>query len=872
MKTVEISYNPYKMTTKMFIDEIDVCEDSRYSDFKEFIEQGTPLQTWIEPIKRFEREDWKGFVNEISDASNNDEVKIIFSGRKIDFEDLQRAIKAQNDKREKRTRVKYTYEHKKKLDDEELSKNIEEVVSELKSDKFAKLVNTRTTEGLISKYNDLEQNYSIAKDSEFHIVLAGVYSSGKSTLLNTLIRHDVLPTSDNTCTSKNCRIKHDASLGRKISLTCYDDEGNIVVEKMIFKDDNSCKTLFEEISPINAINDVYAKVATMELGVDLSHLYPGGQSNDKFTIVLIDTPGMDSAKSSVDGINRHAEIALDAITDESKPMIILCAEATKYEDDSIGKFMRDVISHSKDDGGFNDRYLFLMNKSDSARYRANEDAEKSKLAFKNYLTDSKKWNIKGDEDELRELANNASKFEPRVFMTAALIAWGIFDGADHYSNEQLNDDSCYDLYEDVNSFINKVSRKNPNMLLSQYCDIPEYRKREINDKFEFAFSEDNLVEAARLQCGIECIEIAIQDYIERYAFPIKARDLLATFEDILIDVKGFTSGILADMEDTEKELGEKSSEREGVREEKTSAKEKIAALSEAKVRIKTQESELEKIQFDSTELGKATSNFQAEIERDSNIQFIRSHDKVETGQRSRQDVETEIREMVESVKKLFSNTLKKTNEKLVEIKKKHDGQIMEVYNHLQAVIGELEQVGALENGKFKFKDSVLWKMEFADLDSSKFLDQMINTVVDKRKEKQKVDNDKKWEWRYGGGFFKKLISFVMPDEVWETKYYDGSYNIGSLKSSIDNYLNQLDEDSAEMERKFREVLDNSKKRVKELISRLTKELEQYHTDIAEQDKRIKALSGSMGALTKEINKQKKVLSWLNGLEAKIKGE
>lgn len=112
----------------------------------------------------------------------------------------------------------------------------------------------------------------------------------------------------------------------------------------------------------------------------------------------------------------------------------------------------------------------------------------------------------------------------------------------------------------------------------------------------------------------------------------------------------------------------------------------------------------------------------------------------------------------------------------------------------------------------------------------------------------------------------------MPDEVWETKYYDGSYNIGSLKSSIDNYLNQLDEDSAEMERKFREVLDNSKKRVKELISRLTKELEQYHTDIAEQDKRIKALSGSMGALTKEINKQKKVLSWLNGLEAKIKGE
>ena len=871
MKIVEISYNPYKMTTKLFIDEIDVCKDSRYSKFKEFIEQGTPLQTWLEPIEHL---NWKGFVNEISDESNNDEVTIIFSGRDIDFRDLKQAIKTQNDKREKRTKVKYHYEHKKVLDDKKLSKDIDMVVSEIKSDRFAELVKTRTTEGLTNKYNALDKNYSIAKDSEFHIIVAGIFSSGKSTLLNTLIRHDVLPTSFKTCTSKNCRIRHDSTLGRKVSLTGYDAEGNIVVEKRIFEDDANCKSLFEEISPINSVNEVYSSVATMELGVDLTHLYPKSVSEDKFTIVLIDTPGMGSAKESTDDTNKHEEIAFDAISDERKPMILLCVEAKNYEDKKIGEFMRSVISNSKDDGGFNDRYLFLMNQSDAISYGPKDSADEAKVAFSKYLTDSSKWNIDGDDEELHDLAKDAEKFVPRVFMTSALIAWGIYNGADNYPVEVLKTDPLKrELRSNLNRFVENVTVfEDENLFLSRHCDIPEYRKEEINKKFEEAIENNDKILAAQLQCGVVSVEMAIQDYIERYAFPIKVRDLLATFEDILIDVKGFASGILADMEDAEKELGEKSSEREGVREEKTSAKEKIAALNEAKVRIKTQESELEKIQFDSTELGKATSNFQAEIERDSNIQFIRSHDKVETGQRSRQDVETEIREMVESVKKLFSNTLEKTNEKLVEIKKKHDGQIMEVYNHLQAVIGELEQVGALENGKFKFKDSVLWKMEFADLDSSKFLDQMINTVVDKRKEKQKVDNDKKWEWRYGGGFFKKLISFVMPDEVWETKYYDGSYNIGSLKSSIDNYLNQLDEDSAEMERKFREVLDNSKKRVKELISRLTKELEQYHTDIAEQDKRIKALSGSMGALTKEINKQKKVLSWLNGLEAKIKGE
>ena len=33
MKTVEISYNPYKMETHMFIDNIDVCRNDIYEKF-----------------------------------------------------------------------------------------------------------------------------------------------------------------------------------------------------------------------------------------------------------------------------------------------------------------------------------------------------------------------------------------------------------------------------------------------------------------------------------------------------------------------------------------------------------------------------------------------------------------------------------------------------------------------------------------------------------------------------------------------------------------------------------------------------------------------------------------------------------------------
>lgn len=50
MKTIEISYNPYKMITRILIDKVDVCKNDSYDKFKEFIQNKIPLQTWIEPF------------------------------------------------------------------------------------------------------------------------------------------------------------------------------------------------------------------------------------------------------------------------------------------------------------------------------------------------------------------------------------------------------------------------------------------------------------------------------------------------------------------------------------------------------------------------------------------------------------------------------------------------------------------------------------------------------------------------------------------------------------------------------------------------------------------------------------------------------
>lgn len=856
------------MTTKMFIDEIDVCESSEYDGFKWFIEQETPLQTWIEPIGHL---NWRGFVNEISDESNNDEVTIVFSGRDIDFRDLKHAIKTQNDKREKRTKVKYHYEHKKVLDDKQLSKDIDMVVSEIKSDKFAELVKTRTTEGLTNKYNALDKNYSIAKDSEFHIIVAGIFSSGKSTLLNTLIRHDVLPTSFKTCTSKNCRIRHDSTLGRKVSLTCYDNEGNVAVEKRIFDDDISCKMIFEEINPINSVNEEYSSVATMELGVDLSHLYPKSVSEDKFTIVLIDTPGMGSAKESSDDTNRHEEIAFDAISDESKPMILLCVEAKNYEDKKIGEFMRSVIANSKDDGGFNDRYLFLMNQSDAISYGPKDSAEEAKVAFSKYLTDSSKWNIDGDDEELHEIAKDAAKFVPRVFMTSALMAWGILDKAYLYTDDEINGDDFKDkLMDSTENFIKRVTlRKNKNLYLSTYCDIPEYRKEELNKKFEELMELGDNVRAAELQCGVVSVEMAIQDYIERYAFPIKVRDLLATFEDILIDVKSFAEGTLKELTDKEKEMGEKSGERKGARERKKGAEQNKAALEEAKQKAEKQMNELNKITFNSAALKSAIVDFKTEIEDNECVSFIRSNPVVKTGQKTRAEVETEISEITSSIKNAFNVAFVKISAKLKNMKNEHNEQITAIYDILKKIILDLEKSGILKQDNYDFKDGVLWKKLFSKIDSDQFANDIKEHVVDCTSE---VDNDKKWDWRYSRNPFKWIGSWFMSDTKKLPVPVDGYYETQVVKDQIDDYYNELKTKSDEMEEDFITGLENSKDKVRNLIADVLRELKNFTNDINAQAELIESLGGDIIALREEVKKRRQQYDWLNELESKIEGE
>ena len=112
----------------------------------------------------------------------------------------------------------------------------------------------------------------------------------------------------------------------------------------------------------------------------------------------------------------------------------------------------------------------------------------------------------------------------------------------------------------------------------------------------------------------------------------------------------------------------------------------------------------------------------------------------------------------------------------------------------------------------------------------------------------------------------------MDDYKTVTVDVDGYYETTEIRKSIDSYLLNLQRESTNMENSFKRVMDDSKRKVRDLINRLLTELTKFLEDIKTQEKRINAIGNSMEELGKEIEKNRATHEWLSELKKKIEGE
>ena len=487
-----------------------------------------------------------------------------------------------------------------------------------------------------------------------------------------------------------------------------------------------------------------------------------------------------------------------------------------------------------------------------------------------------RWGIASEEDEKR--IQEAAHFVPRIFPVTAIVASAIQRGADKYSGEELTKEPVKrTLCNRLEEFQKNVCRyTDSNYYLSQFCDIPAYRRVEMDTAFRKALKAGDIITATQLQCGLMSVECAIRDYIARYAYPIKVRDLLETFEDILTDVCSFKDSTVADIQRRIDKLGENDGARKEAEERKRLAAERSAKLEEAKKLIDAQLDKLDEIEFDAAAFGSACSKFQENIGADPIISNILQVKKISTGQKTAAEVQKEIEQTSAHIQSVFARVGKGTLSTLETLKRDYDRKLEEIFAVVTNIARELESADIFSMGGYDFRKNSNW-LQFSGLASSPdFEVQMKKGTVDRVNGYwDKRINGKKLNYQYSTGvfsLFKRAVSHFMPDykKVWIDEK-DGYYSTEGIQQELNKYFKNLAKDRDLTAKAFETMMTTSKENVKSLIGCMDTGLSNFVAEIEQQQEKYVALSGNRVRLEDEKEKLSRQCDWLNKLADKMEG-
>lgn len=242
-----------------------------------------------------------------------------------------------------------------------------------------------------------------------------------------------------------------------------------------------------------------------------------------FKLVIIDTPGTDSNESDDgEGHNADEDIALNAVFESNDDMVILSIKAGDVDSKGLSRLVGGISKKfDKESDVYNDRFLFVVNKCDLRPFTP-----------ENTTTDF----INRYRKKLKELTKNPS-FTPRIFPLCAVVPECQYAG--DISEPCLKAVSSFNKYiygGDIGfSSMKRHIDPNPNYYFARYCDVPQYKK----DWYEAQFNkikESDDGGALLIQSGFVCLEDAIKDYVERFAYPIRINRILRTYETIPVSV------------------------------------------------------------------------------------------------------------------------------------------------------------------------------------------------------------------------------------------------------------------------------------------------------------------------------------------------
>lgn len=465
MHEVFIKYNPYKLETEIKINGNLIAKDSELYP----LTNGRRMQEWI-----------VDFPANLRNMFNTREFKITFRGMALDYDDVKEAF---DDAKYEGILSKVDVNWVKTRDNDEIKNRVTEIFDALYNGEVAEL-----------KDECLKKQFDKINDAVFPVNVVATMSSGKSTLINALLGHKLMPYQNVACTAKITEITdNDADY---FEGEAFDKDGKRVSKRIE-------QLKYEDMEKFNNQEEVF------KIKIDGDIPFIDARTD---ILRLVDTPGPNNSLNQA-----HKEITYKALNSDSNNIIlyVLNAGAIGINDDAS---LLDYVAEQMRKGSkeIRDRFIFVINKMDEI------DPD----------TDNIEETIKEAKDYLSEHGIS----NPQIFPCSALVAFNLRTELKNVDISNLSPQEKKKLSVSAKmtkNIIKDVLLPYEEMHLEKYTTLSPSAQSEIEVRLQIAEEEGDEKEQALIHSGIVSIEAAIIAYVKKYAKTRKVRDLVESFQATL---------------------------------------------------------------------------------------------------------------------------------------------------------------------------------------------------------------------------------------------------------------------------------------------------------------------------------------------------
>ncbi len=325
----------------------------------------------------------------------------------------------------------------------------------------------------------IQDNFYSAISSEFEVSVIATMSSGKSTLINALLGRELMPSKNEACTATIAKIK-DRSSGTEFDAEYRDKENQVL--------GTYTNLTLEDMEEMNANPDT----AYIDIVGNIPNIDSTG-----IRLVLVDTPGPNNSRTE-----EHKNHTYRVIKEKTKPMVLYVLNATQLQTNDDYTLLATVAEAMKVGGKQSkDRFIFAVNKIDQF------DPDKESV-----------------QDALQHVREYLEKFDienPNIFPTSAETAKVI---RMHQNGARLTKGQNKTLHN-CNAFIEEQQ-----LHLSEQASLGKNNLQRVRTAISAAKKSGDICGEVLWYTGIPAVEIAINEYLQKYAYTAKIKAAVDAFK------------------------------------------------------------------------------------------------------------------------------------------------------------------------------------------------------------------------------------------------------------------------------------------------------------------------------------------------------